>query len=235
MMLPTADLQDNIFYRIILYSYWLILCNVYFFLLCIPASIFLLFRWDYSNLFTWLVLFLVIIPIGPALTASFSVMGKVVKEKQVEMTKTFFKSLKVNFVQSALFFSIQCILITILMADIVFLNNHSIGRYINPLLYLLLMMNVLVGLYVYPLLSRFFITNKSVLKLSVWCSFTKWKTTLLLLALLLFAGFILYYIPKVSLYFLIGPFCFAVMWIINDVFQEIETMFQQNHDDRSMR
>ncbi|WP_199426059.1 DUF624 domain-containing protein [Thermaerobacillus caldiproteolyticus] len=228
-MLPTADLQDNMFYRIILYTYWFILCNVYFFLLCIPASLFLLFQWDYSNLFTWLILFLVTIPMGPALTASFSVMGKLVKEKQVEITKTFFKSLKVNFVQSALFFSIQCILITILIADIAFLKNYPIGHYIRPLLYSLLIMNVLVGLYVYPLLSRFFITNKSVLKLSVWCSFTKWKTTLLLLALLLFTGFILYYIPKVSVYFLIGPFCFAVMLIINDLFQEIETMFQSHH------
>jgi uncharacterized membrane protein YesL len=228
-MLPTTDLQDNIFYRIILYSYWFILCNVYFFLLCIPSSIFLLFQWDYSNLFTWLIFFLVNIPIGPALTASFSVMGKLVKEKQVEITKTFFQSLKVNFVQSALFFSIQCILITILMTDIVFLNNYPIGRYIRPLLYLLLLMNVVVGLYVYPLLSRFFITNKSVLKLSIWCSFTKWKTTLLLLALLLFTGFILYYIPKVSLYFLISPFCFAVMLIMNNLFQDIETTFHQHH------
>jgi uncharacterized membrane protein YesL len=228
-MLPTADLQDNIFYRMILYSYWFILCNLYFFLLCIPVSLFLLFQWDYSNLFTWLILFLVTIPIGPALTASFNVMGTLVKEKQVELTKNFFKSLKVNFVQSALFFSIQWILMVIFIADIVFLNNYPIGRFIHPLLYLLLLINVFIGLYVYPLLSRFFMTNKSLLKLSIWCLFTKWKTTLSLLAMLLFTGLILYYIPKVSIFFLIGPFCFSVMWLMNNLFQEIEIKFQQHH------
>ncbi|WP_044749153.1 DUF624 domain-containing protein [Bacillus alveayuensis] len=225
-MLPATDLQDNIFYRLILYGYSFMLCNVYFFLFCIPVSLlFLLFHNDVSNILTWVILFVASIPIGPALTASFSVMGKLVREKQVEVTKTFFQSWKLNFTQSALFFSTQCILITILIIDIVFLKQHPVSDYISPLLYLLLILNILVALYLYPLISHFSITNKSALKLSIWCSFTKLKTTILLLALLGLTFLILYYIPKLPLYFLTGPFCFAVMFIVNNLFQEIETMF----------
>lgn len=221
-----TDIQENIFYRLILYGYWFTLCNCYFFLFCIPLSLSLFLWGNQPNILTLMLLLAAFIPIGPALTASYSVMGKIVREKQVDITKTFFRSFKTNFIQSATICFIQIVFTAIVIIDILFLKQHSIANYMAPLLYVLLLINVVVGMYMYPLLSYFSVSNKSAIKLAVWCAITKWKTTICLLAVLLLLCLILYYVPKASLYFLIGPFCFIVMLVMNRLLQEIEKSFK---------
>jgi uncharacterized membrane protein YesL len=225
-MTPMADIQENIFYRLILYGYWLTVCNCYFFLFCIPLSLALFLWWNEPNIVTLMLLLAAFIPIGPALTAAYSVMGKIVREKQVEITKAFFKSFKTNFIQSAVICFIQTVFTAIVIIDILFLKQYSIAHYIAPLLYVLLLINVAAGMYMYPLLSYFSISNKSAIKLAVWCAITKWKTTILLLAVLFLLCLIFYYVPKASFYFFIGPFCFIVMLVMNRLLQEIEKNFK---------
>jgi len=221
-MLPTANFHDNILYRIILYSYWFLLTNVFTFIFCLPLLILLQFKMDYSNLFYWVLLFLAVLPIGPALSASFSMMGKVVRVQQLSFLKDVVTSLKQNFSQSLLVWSIQVIISAILVADLVMISNTKLGSYLYPLLFLLMIFNILMGLYLYPLISRFVMTTKSVLKLSFGLIFSKYKLTILLFSLITLTGMILYWFPFISLFFIFGPFCFIVMLILKGLLNNLE-------------
>ena len=50
------------------------------------------------------------IPIGPAATALLSVMGKLIREKDINITKDFFKAYKANFFQSLFFWTLEVVL-----------------------------------------------------------------------------------------------------------------------------
>ncbi|PJW13871.1 hypothetical protein CV945_11805 [Geobacillus sp. Manikaran-105] len=148
--MSTMDMQNNLFYRLILHIYWLTVCNCYFFLFCIPFLLSLFWFWNHPNTITLLLTLVSFIPIPPALTASYHVMGKIIREKQVELTKSFFYGVKTNFIQCSMLGLFQAILTIILAVDILFMKQHALGLYVIPFLYILLLLNVCVGIYLYP-------------------------------------------------------------------------------------
>jgi uncharacterized membrane protein YesL len=221
-MLPTSDLNDNLFFRIFNYGYWFLLTNVYLFLFFLPLLVLLQFHLNYSNLFNWIILLIAMCPIGPALTAAFSAMGKLVREGHVSITKEFFTGLKSNFFQSIAIWFIQLLIFTILVANIYLMKNTTIGSYLLPFFYVLLILNLLICLYLYPAISRFYLSTKSALKLAVGFTFFKIRITLLMLFVLGLLGLIIFSIPSISLFFLIGPFCFIVMFLQRGLMEKLE-------------
>src|ERR1035437_608174 len=91
-------------YTITNYIFWFFLGNLYFLLLNIPLLFILIVLLSNGTNslpegFTTIIV-LCCIPIGPAATALLSVMGKLIREKDINITKDFFKAYKTNFFQS---------------------------------------------------------------------------------------------------------------------------------------
>lgn len=222
-----SDVQQNIFYRLIQYGYLFMVCNLYFSLLCVPVLIYLVIFREYSNLFYWLVLVVFCIPIGPAFTASLSVMGKLVRSEHISITRDFFRSLKRNFVQSSIVFLLQAVTFSVLLIDIVYFQQHTLFSFFAPMLYVVIVINVITGFYLYPFISYFCISTISVIKLSIWCVFMKIKITLPLLILVVVMFALILYFPLIILQLLIGPLCFGIMYMQNYLFEEINNQFNQ--------
>ncbi|UXH43202.1 DUF624 domain-containing protein [Rossellomorea vietnamensis] len=218
----SKDLNENIFYRILNFTYWFLLTNIYFFLFTIPFWLVVQLFWDPANLFSWGILLVSLLPLGPALTAVFSVMGKLHREKTISITKDYFTAVKENMRQALLPWTIHLLITSIVTADIIFLTDHEIGSYITPLCYLILITNAISSLYLYPILSRLEVPLRGLFKLAYGYTLFNIKTTLILISMVAVTGILIYIIPFISLFFIIGPFCYGVMWIMKSIIQELE-------------
>ena len=126
------EFGEGPFYKIGEYINWFLMGNLYFLLLNIPlfTVLFLLLTRGSNPLppgFVYII-FICCIPVGPAVTALLSVMGKLIREKDINITKDYFKAYKVNFSQSLFFWTLELILICILYVDVKFFISNSFPR-----------------------------------------------------------------------------------------------------------
>jgi uncharacterized membrane protein YesL len=104
-------------------------------------------------LWAWIFGIIFCIPLGPAITAMHFVLLKIVRNEESYITKTFFKSLKENFLQSSILMVLQFIAGGILLLDYMLLKgNNSILKYILIAVTLILYM---ASLYIFPLQAKF--------------------------------------------------------------------------------
>ncbi|BCB05857.1 YesL family protein [Bacillus sp. KH172YL63] len=218
----SKDLNENIFYRTLHYIYWFLLTNIYFSLFTVPFWFVLQLSWNPANLFSWCLLLISLLPVGPALTAVYSVMGKLQREKAISVTRDFFKAMKMNVRQAILPWTAQLLITFILIGDILFLTGHEAGTYLTPLCYLFLIIHVISALYLYPILSRLEIPLIGLVKLSYGYTLFHIKTTFILISLTAITGILIYSIPFISFFFVIGPFAYGVIWILKSTIQELE-------------
>ena len=104
-------------------------------------------------LYAWLFGIVCSIPLGPALTAMHFVLLKIVREEESYITKTFFKSFKENFVQSAILQVIQFVAGGIIVIDFILMKGQSpVLRYVTMAVGIIL---YFAALYIFPLQSKF--------------------------------------------------------------------------------
>ena len=140
----------------------LILLNILFILCCLP-----------------------IVTIGPAVTALYSVMLKLIRDEEGSVIKDFFRALGSNFKQSIVIHLLFLLIGFVLVADVFFVfyavEDHGAMTYIllgfSGVLALLAGMTLL---YVYPLLARFENSTRNTVQLALILAFRHWPTTLVL-------------------------------------------------------
>ena len=126
-----------------------------------------------------------VITIGPALTALFSVMLKLIRDEEGSVIKDFFRALISNFKQSIVIHLLFLLVGFVLAADLWFVfyavEDHGAMTYIllgvSGVLAVLATMTLL---YVYPLLSRFENSTLGTVQVAFVLSFRHWPTTLAL-------------------------------------------------------
>ncbi|MCF0136588.1 MAG: YesL family protein [Lachnospiraceae bacterium] len=126
---------------------------------------------------------------GPGTTAIFAALGKVQRKEESYLLKDFFKSYKQNFKQSLVTIPLlifACMLIYSLWLEI---NNQALfGKilYVTiPLQSFLILELIFLFLYLFPLLARFEMPTKDLLKYSFMMANKHIPTTLICLALFL--------------------------------------------------
>ena len=83
------------------YIFWFFCLNIFFLIFNLPLVLFFLFI-GLEGIFTYLPLFLLsLLPLMPSLTVLFYCMGKLIREKDLDLF-TIFEGLKLNFKQSLL-------------------------------------------------------------------------------------------------------------------------------------
>ena len=138
----------------------------------------------------WLnILFLIcsipIFTIGASITALYYVTFKTIKDEEGYITKDFFRSFKENFRQSTVIWLVLLVLYAILGLELTILLNMNnsmadVGVVIAMIPGLLILF---VGLYVFPLLSRFENTTKVTVRNALLLSIANIPKTLLALIL----------------------------------------------------
>lgn len=201
------------------YIWWFILGSFYFLLLNIPFTATLMLL-NHVQTGAPLLLFLSSIPLGPAATALFSAMGKLVREQDVDITKDFFKAYKKNFVQSLGMWIMELSLLFIMFYDIKFFSKQLPALSFFFIIPGLLIFNT--GLYAFPILSRFYMKTSNIIKLSIYHSIKNLKITILNLCTIILSAVIFLKVSNLLLLFTISLVFFIIMYYENNVLKEIE-------------
>ena len=212
-------------YTITNYIYWLFMGSLYFILMNIPLLFILLTLLSLGNNPLpegfGTVLFVCCIPIGPAATALLSVMGKLVRDKDVSITKDFFKAYKTNFLQALFLWVIEMAILVILVTDAKIFASSGFPIFLAYLMYGLAALVFLMGLYIFPILSRFYMKSKDIVKLSAYYCIKKLPITFLNLCSFLIVGFVF---TKFSfiIVFAASLIAFMIMYYEQKILAEIE-------------
>lgn len=218
------DFIDNPLYTITGYI-WCFAAGAFFFSIC---SIFLILTvLVYSNnLFTdGIIFFGISLSLeGPAFTALLSVMGKLIREKDVDIAKDYFKAYKTNFLQSLCVSFFLAILLALVSHDLSVMNHsNSTSPITKPLLFAGLFIPLIISLYVFPIISRFYISIKDVVKLSIYYSVKNFKITILIISVLILDYLLMNLISIFIAFILSSLVCYIIMYYIKDVLKEIES------------
>ena len=120
--------------------------------------------------------------IGPACTAMYYAIVKNIRKSRGYPSKTFFHSFKQNFKQAAVIGIGQIVIAAGLIFSFLVAQGMNEKSYIGQVYYwlviILAVLFVMVSIYVYPVLSRFSMKTKDILKLSLYMSFRHFPTTL---------------------------------------------------------
>lgn len=223
------EIENRFFYNITNYIWWFLVGSFYFWLVNIPLIlVFSSMVLSGINRMNWL-LVLALIPVGPALTALLSIMGKLVREKELDVTKDFFKAYKINCIDSLFFWTLELIALTILWADIMYFNRFSSLHFLIIVPILLLFICLGLIFYIFPILSRFYMKRTEALKVS--CKYMVKRIYICLI------GFIVTYITikiysKMDFMFIILAFisiiCYVVMLLEKGMLQDLEEKLKNN-------
>ena len=226
-MARRREFGEGPIYTITNYVFWFLVGSLYFGL----CSILFLFVFltpqenpDSSVLF---ILIISLIPTGPAITALMSVMGKLVREKDARLTRDFFTAYKQGFKQSMVIWLLELGTITILIIDILFFKKQSYGIFVIPIMYVIGIVILLMGLYAFPLISRFQLKTKDVIRLSFYYTIVKFKITFLNIAALFIGGFLLYKYTSIAIFFVTSAVCYMIMFYEKDILKELEDQIGQ--------
>ena len=210
--------MDGPLYKIGNLIYYSMICNLLFILLAIPGILALVFL-GYDSVVGLLAFAVMSSPLGPALTASFYTMRKLQKDESTSPIKDYWKSLKMNFKQSALVWIILAILGIVVYINITSISiMGSAGKYILPFQFLIALELLFAGIYVFPIISKYDNPLKLQLKLALILSNGHLPTTLSCTCVAVILGFVLYYSPAIAILLGVGLYTYSATWLIEKVF-----------------
>ncbi len=192
-------------------------------------------------LIAWVAGIICSIPLGPALTAMHFVLLKIVRDEESYIAKTFFKSFKENFKQSAILQILQFIVFGIIFLDFILTTNlNSIFRYIVIAVGLVIFM---ASLYIFPLQSKFTNTILGTIKNAFLVSIMALPKTVGMVIVTLFPILLLYFfdlkiVPILFLLGIAGPgYCCAALY--SETFKKFEpkqeTLSEEDELEQAIR
>lgn len=153
------------------YVFWFFILNLIFLLLNISVISFFMFV-GISNISTYFPLFLLsLIPIGPSFTMLLYCMGKIIRNKDLNIIEDIKLGFKLNFKQSTFIWIIQLLLILIINTNIRFFSRVSV--LFSGISILVSIILLAITPYIYLVISRFSLSTIDVLKNSLILTFTK--------------------------------------------------------------
>lgn len=224
------EFGEGVIYTIINYIWWFLLGSFYFVLTNI-LFIFACFITHAlgTSLFNIMTV-ISLIPTGPALVALFSVMGKIVREKDVNMTKDFFKAYRKNFSETLFYWISFLIILVIIYSDIIYINKNvqfmAFKFIIISAKFILIAMAVIlisVTFYILPIISRFYFTKKDVIKISFYYSLKKFHITILNWSYLIILSYLSMKLSgPILLFFFWSILCYLIMFNEKSILADLE-------------
>ena len=209
---------SNYFIAYFLNSIYFSLCNILliFFFLLIEIS---------SDNFSLFSLFVALIPLGPALGSLYCTMGKVVREKELFSSSYYWKSYKNNFISFLKIWMFFLSVIYILLFDFMYFYLNSPQTQLYWIFMILTVLFALLGTYAFSINSRFKITFKNLIILSISCMFKNFGTSILKFVIM---GIIYYLCKNLSIGFLLfihGIICMLFYYYDKAILDKIEKTY----------
>jgi uncharacterized membrane protein YesL len=123
----------------------------------------------------WMILCLPVITIGPANTALYYATVKVIRRERGYLFREFFKSFKLNFKRAAILGTILTIMFVVLSFDLIWAYSNlggsgSTGSILFGVFIAITFLLVCFSTYAFPILSRFDMTMKQLVKAGTYMS-----------------------------------------------------------------
>lgn len=165
-----------------------------------------------------------IITIGPASTALYYSTVKVIRKERGYLYREFFKSFRTNFKRGAIIGVIFTILSAVLVFDILYAWGMVDVDYTKGSIFLgvFLAFSLLVlsfSIYAFPILSRFEMTVKQLVKASIYMSMRHFHFTILMDAVIVASIVAFLYIPML-LFILPGAATFLISLLMERIFKK---------------
>jgi uncharacterized membrane protein YesL len=213
------EFGDGLVFTLNNYLWWFLMANIYFILVNIPFIFIWLLSAKTGAAEINIYIIICALPIGPALIALYSVMGKLIREKDLDITKDFFKAYKNNLKEGMFFWTIFVVILSCLYIDITIVK---VGTMFNLISMVLGFIVISIIFYVFPLISRFYLKKIDILKLAFIYSIKKIHITILNWLLLFVVYLLLSKIPTIMFLFLWSIFGYFVMLMQKGILKEIE-------------
>ena len=161
-----------------------------------------------------------IITIGPASTALYYTVVKVIRRERGYVFKEFFKSFKLNFKRASIVGIILTIVFVILGFDLLYaygmtVPDSSSGSVMMGVFIGITFLTISFSIYVFPILSRFDMTIKQLIKAAVFMSMRHLHFTILMIIVNALALIIIYFFFP---FIFIAP---AVVVLVNSFMMEL--------------
>lgn len=220
------DLLNNKFYSTILYIFNFFITNLWFLLLISPVIFYLIYA---ENTTKPVVLILSII-IGPSITTLFSIMGKLLREGEINPTRDFFHYYKLNLPQGLLVGMVLNILISIIYFDIIYFSSNG-QKGLVYIMFALLLFVILLGFYAYPIMSRYNVKILFLFKLSIELLIKKIHISLTCLAVTIICLWLVRVtrISLIGLLFGASVICYLIVKIQRNTIDKLEDTIKEKY------
>lgn len=170
-----------------------------------------------------------VITIGASLTAMYYVTLKMVRNEESYITKSFFKSFKMNFVQATVIWLIILAAGGLLALDYaimsgrmgVTVSNGTFASVMQVLLIAVSIFYIFTVTFVFPVLSKFYNSVKNTLKNAFIMSIRHFPVTLASIAIMIVVALLIIYVPimlMLSIFLLFSLAAFAESFLFVKVF-----------------
>lgn len=204
------------------YIFWFFMGNVLFWFCNLPMVLFFLFI-GFQNVLIYLPLFLAsCILFAPAFTALLYTMGKLLRNKDINIFSDYFKSYKDNFIQSFFLGIVLLLFILILYFNISFFKTLDIGIYLTPFFVVILSLLLLSIPYIFILLSRYKMKSINLLKTSIILIISKPLVTISNIIVFLFCLMLFEIKPSYAALFIATIFSFLLMFVNKHLLNSLE-------------
>lgn len=181
--------------------------------------------------FLWVFFSIPVFTIGASTTALFYVTGKIIRDEGFSsLAGAFWSSFKQNFKQATVIWVIIFGIFLIIYTNIV--NIHlmeGMAKFILPVQYVILVELVIISIYVFPLLSRYYVSTLDAVKAAFYIGNRHFITTILCLTV--FPG--IYYLLIWKWYlilFVMGIYSFWITYLIRDRLKKFEETVNQANE-----
>ncbi|NMF03572.1 DUF624 domain-containing protein [Clostridium beijerinckii] len=223
------EFSQGVIFTIFNYVWWFLLGNFYFWILNIPFIFVTLGLVSYGTVDMYMIIILMLssIPIGPALTALLSVMGKLTREGDIDATKDFFKAYKVNFLDSVFFWTLGIIILTLAWIELLYFNNYSSLTLVKIMPTIIIFICISIWFHIFPIISRFYLKKKEVLALSLTYMIKKIYVCIVSIsaAFILWIVFIKIKFVMILLLFFVSIICYLIMLMEKSMILDIEEKY----------
>lgn len=219
--------MNNRFYIITKYIFNLFISNLFFLIFISPFILYILFSDDISKFVALILSF----TLGSALTTLFSVMGKLLREGDINPARDFLHFYKANFFQGTIVGIIMNFFIGIIYFDVLYFGQKGS----NELVYIMLIilgLFMLIGIYVYPIMSRYNIRTFYLFKLSLEILLKKIYLSLTCFAIIIITLWFIRFtkISLVGLLFGTSVLCYTINAILRKAIDELQERIQEKYE-----
>lgn len=220
--------KESLIFTAFNYIAWFVLSNLYFMISNVLfVGYIITFGIDIISNVS-ILFFVSLIPMGPALTALCASMGKIIREKDINITRYYIKSYKINFKQSLQLWCAELGILFISYINLSIAANGGILSNFRILFIIVCVFAVAVGTITFPVISRFDFKTIDVIKIAFLYSIKKIHVTIINMLILVIGFFLIYILPVTVFLCLSSLICFVIMFNNKGILSEIEKQLASN-------